>query len=440
VSKLSYPVGPDAIDAALVAAGMPAPECMKLTGLALCALSAVMLWLWSRAFGIAFFLLSGSLLYLASVFGVGTGDYDPHWKNLFLTTFAPQRGLQIALPLGILVLLCCRSIAVGSSARAIFAAALALSIMPFSSVHACLVLFPILVLTVWLFPARSSWAAVVLAATGMSLSAYLIGAWEKTSAIRVEFFLGEGRLLDVWAWLVNFGALIPLLLLATYLSVRTALGKGGRVSVSPNLLRWEAIMMCFLTTVFAFSLFISVSPWSWDNTKIMFWVVVASSPLIWKHAISPLLIPWRSLLLILLFAPSIPLLSSELSTKNRGHGLFPSDEYNEGISAKKTIPELTLLAAAPDYNHPWLASGHYFLSGYEGWLWSHGSNYAQPSSALRKILRGEGDWERSASTLGVTHILWGPREQRFAGKQNHPAEKAWKLVRSGKSGKLYSRH
>jgi hypothetical protein len=436
---LSYPLGPDAIDGAFVAAGLPAPECMRLTGLILCTLTAVMLWLWGRAFGVVFFLFSGSILYLTVVSGIGVGGYDPHWKNLFLTVFAPQRGMQVALPLGILVLLCCRSAASGIGSKPMLVAAAALSVMPFSSVHSCLALLPIFALTVALSPSRTSLLALVLAGAGILLSASLIGVWEKASHVRLEFFLGEDRIGSAWLWIVNFGILVPLLLLGAFQAVRYAL----RIRLSQEgdsiLSKWEASVMCFLVFVFFACLFVAISPWAWDNTKIMLWVVVASAPTIWKYVLSPLPVPWRSLILAILIGVTSPLLLAELGVKNRGHGLFSSEEYNEGISAKTLLPEIDLLAASPDYNHPWLAAGHYFLAGYEGWLWSHGSKYTGSSSALRKILKAEGDWEQIARSAGVTHILWGDREQRFTGRKTHPAEINWRLVRSGKSGKLYSR-
>jgi hypothetical protein len=411
---------------------------MKLTGLILCLLSGMSLWFWGRAFGVSFFVLSGSLGGLLFLSGLGDNSYDPHWKNLFLTVFSPQRGMQLGLPLGLLILLTCRDVARTGKTLGLLLASVALALLPLTSVHSFVALCPVVVLTALFFPSRTAIGALLVGLALAAASSHLVGAWGRASSIRWEFFLGSDRAFDLWAWLVNFGVVAPLLIVSLFHALRIL---RGRLSSSPRTeALWEAWLMVGFFALFVASLFVALSPWAWDNTKIMLWVVVGASPMIWKYVFAPLTTVARTILLVAVLSPGLPFLADQLSVKNRGHGLFPSDEYNEGQAAKRSLPEVKLLAASPDYNHPWLVSGHHFLAGYEGWLWSHGLDFGSSSTALKKILRASPGWEDEAERAGVTHLLWGPREIRFSGRSSHPAQLSWTLVRKGKSGDLYSRH
>lgn len=441
--SLSYPPGPDLIDAMFVAAGHPAPECMRLTSLVLCFFSAIALWAWGRAFGTAFFLLSGSVIFVWKLADPSM-TYDPHWKNLFVCIFAPQRGLQMALPVGAVLLLCCRRFAADGAPASLAVASLCLALLPFSSVHSALALAPVLAVTVMLRPSRKAWICLSASVLALCASAWIVGAWGKTGNLRIESFLGSSIHSDWRVWVVNFGVLLPLMVLSSWRALRClrrAATRGGAYpekQETPEI--WQAACMLVFFLSFTACLFVSVSAWPWDNTKIMLWSVVGCSPFVWDYVFRRMPLPPRAALLAAVLLPGLPLLAGQFSPENRGYGLFSSEEYNEALSAKTGIPGIKVLAASPDYNHPWLVAGHNFLAGYDGWLWSHGIDYQPVQKDLRKILDGAPGWEETADLRGVSHLLWGPREQRLTGKSSHPASRSWHPVRSGRSGVLYSRH
>jgi hypothetical protein len=52
-------------------------------------------------------------------------------------------------------------------------------------------------------------------------------------------------------------------------------------------------------------------------------------------------------------------------------------------------------------------------------------------------MRGAPGWREDARALGVSHVFWGPREQRAYAVSTQPWREAGCLVASGPWGALY---
>lgn len=440
---LSYPPGPDMLDAMLVSMGHGVLESLHLTGALFSTLTALMLWAWGGSWAVLVFLLGGSWFASTELVGVDL-PYTAQWKNLFLNIFASQRGMQMAIPVGLLMLMACRKFARHQEIAYFYLAALLLSTLPFTSVHSVLALTPILVITSVFGAPRRTLPILVVSLVLAIVSCWYVGALGKASAIRFAPFLPPHEFASLSAWLLNYGLWLPLVAWVSIIATRE-LGKSliedhCRQFAWKSEDSWNRASFLYFVLLFIGASLISISPWTWDNTKLMLWSVIGTSAFIWSVFLKPY--PWyvRAVILALVILPSVPSVVSEISIKNKGHRLFSAQEYNEALSARNFRDPIKCLAASPEYNHPWLAAGHPFLVGYSGWLWSHGLDYKEKHRNLEKILKGGPGWESLAINMRITHLLWGPREKASVKRTDHPAELLWEKVSEGTSGTLYKRN
>lgn len=440
--KLSYPVGPDMLDAMMVTLGFGSLECFRLTSVVLSILAALLLWAWGRSWAVVTFLLGGSIFPIAQNLGLDL-PVSEQWKNLFLNVFASQRGMQLGIPIGLLMLISCRWFIRTGQVEYFHLASLMLVALPYSSVHSALALAPILIITSLFGNWKKSLLPLFISILFSALSSWYIGAAGRSSFVRLEPFLPNGEVLNISSWVFNYGFWLFILVWATYSSVKGLVSSVKKPTCSSGSWKtpenWSSAVFLSFILLFLTSSIISFSPWPWDNTKLMAWTVIGTSSYIWSIFLRPFPLGVKVLVLSLMVVPSMPAVLSEISVKNKGHRLFSSKEYHEALSARRPDVGITFLAAAPEYNHPWLAAGHPFVAGYGGWLWSHGLDYREDHRNLGKILRGDLGWDRLAQKMGVSHLLWGPREKSVVKRETHPAEKTWRRVWSGSSGTLYRR-
>lgn len=441
--RLSYPPGPDMLDAMLVSLGHGDLESLRLTSSVLAVLTAVLLWAWGRTWGLVVFLLGGSWFSLASLLGVEL-SHSEQWKNLFLNVFSSQRGMQIALPVGLLVLISCRQFSQSGGTGYFYLASFLTVTLPFSSVHSLLAVFPVLFVTAVFGNFRQTLLPLSISLIGALLACWYIGAIGKVSSVRFETFLPIGEFFSPVTWMLNYGLWFPLIV---WVSV-VVLGEIKKDVSNRSLFalqwktpdNWNRAVFLYFVALFLFASVVSVSPWTWDNTKLMLWSVVGTSSFIWMIFLKSVSLPYRSVFLALMVLPSASSVLKEVSLGNKGHRLFPTRDYHEALAAWKSFPPVKRLAASPEYNHPWLVAGHPFAVGYGGWLWSHGLKYKEEHRNLEKILRGDPGWEELCDKMGVTHLLWGEREKAAVRRKSHPVTTRWREVSRGSSGILFRRN
>lgn len=438
-SPLSYPPGTDLFDALMVVlVGQSPIEQIALTSLLMAVPLIAILWGWSRAFGVALLLFCAPLSDLLLL--VGKVPEESSWKSLILTVIAPQRGMLVAIPLGLSFLvmarhLCTKPSALTSSWPTLTLLFLPLAVLPIFSVHAVLALLPVAAWTAVILGRRAMILLVMTALLSLIPSAWLLDLLSRGGHLRFEQFACPNWGASTLSCLLkNFGLLLPLL---GWLLVQ---GAQDLVVKSPRKPErtWDHLASVYFPALFLLSLFIASSPWGWDNTKLMIWAVLGSAPFVWSEVLSRFPTWFRVFAISLLVLPGAGSLYDALNSTRHGYEIGRASEVREATAARKSVPPGAVLAAAPDYNHPWFLAGHAFFLGYEGWIWSHGLDSAGRRKALSEVLSGSAGWEKTANDSGITHIVWSEREKKLAGRGKSPAASRWPAVFRGKTVTVYA--
>jgi hypothetical protein len=232
----------------------------------------------------------------------------------------------------------------------------------------------------------------------------------RESAVQSSRFFGwdwswdNGEENAVWFWFKNTGAFIPLL------AVALAWRGRGRV-VSPRLFYFYLpFTLCFVVP----NLF-KLSPWVWDNIKVLLYWWIASAPLV---ALVLVRLRRRStgaglaafaLLCSLTAAGALDVWriasqAVELQT-------FDADGLRFAELIKAQTPPRSLILHAPTYNDPVYLTGRRTYLGYPGHIWSHGLDYAAREATLKRIYAGGPDAPGALAESGVEYVVVGPLER-----------------------------
>jgi hypothetical protein len=233
----------------------------------------------------------------------------------------------------------------------------------------------------------------------------------RESAVQSGRFFGwdwswdNGEENAVWFWLKNTGAFIPLLVAALAWRGR------GRV-VSPRLFYFYLpFTLCFVVP----NLF-KLSPWVWDNIKVLLYWWIASAPLValvlawlWRRAATPARLAALALLFSLTAAGALDVWrvasgAVELQT-------FDADGVRFAELVKAQTPPRALILHAPTYNDPVYLTGRRTFLGYPGHIWSHGLDYAAREAELKRIYAGGPGAARALAESGVEYVVVGPLEE-----------------------------
>jgi hypothetical protein len=297
------------------------------------------------------------------------------------------------------------------------------------------VLLPVAAWTAFLIGSRCVVALTIVSVLIIAPAAWLMGAASRGGYIRLESFACPSwEIFSPECLIENFGILLPLLI---WLAVDAANGVWRR-GAKWSEWSWDDIASLYFPLVFILCLVVSFSPWPWDNTKFMIWSVVATAPLVWSRIIARFPGWFRIFVIILLIAPGVGSLGTALSPQKHGYRIASSSSVREALYAKSLVPPDSVLAAAPEYSHPWFLAGHAFFLGYEGWLWSHGLKSSEKRGILMEVLSGGHGWESAALGAGITHVVWSDLERRLTGNSTHPASGEWPEVFRSEGTSIYA--
>lgn len=336
-----------------------------------------------------------------------------------------------------------------SAHSAMFAAGIVAALLPLVHAHSFVVLMLMSGCLAWLFP--KWWRAwMVFFVTASILAAPQMWWATRDSAVRAESFFGwiwgweadpkniawlvgdagafgeraAGRLWVeklltlifhlvniAWFWLKNTGLFIPLLVAA--LLWRKVDGNKKSVPLVPRrvLLFYLPFTLCFILPNFC-----KLSPWAWDNIKVIFYWWMASAPLValllahwWRTRI----VWWRGAAIIscglLMLAGSLDVwrVVSEASEQR----IFDRDGIKLAELIKRDTAPRSLILHAPTYNHPVFLTGRRSVMGYGGHLWSQGLDYNAREADLRKMFAGEAESAGLLEQYGVEYVVLSPLEQ-----------------------------
>jgi hypothetical protein len=208
----------------------------------------------------------------------------------------------------------------------------------------------------------------------------------------------------VWFWFKNMGLFIPLLV--------AALAWRGR---APVVAKRALIFYLPFTLLFLICNAGKISPWVWDNIKVLFYWFVASTPLValllarlWRINIWTRLMTF-ALIILLTLAGALDVWrvvseSSEQREFDRDGVAFAS------VVEQETAPR-SLILHAPTYNHPVYLSGRQSFMGYAGHLWSQGIDYAARDAEVRRIYAGAPDAAELLARDKVEYVVVSPLER-----------------------------
>lgn len=227
----------------------------------------------------------------------------------------------------------------------------------------------------------------------------------------------HGKDNPIWFWFKNAGLFIPLTAVAV-------LWHGQRPLVSRRVLLFLApFSLCFIVPNV-----LKMAPWIWDNIKVLFYWWVAAAPLValllarlWQK-------PATKVLAVILFV-GVTLAGAldvgAIVLRSHKYEVFDAAGRNFAELVKANTEPTALIIHAPVHNHPVFLTGRRSLMGYPGHIWTHGLDYSQRESEIKRIYAGGSDASVLCQKYGVEYAVVGPHErmlmsvndQFFAGYQ-----------------------
>ena len=162
---------------------------------------------------------------------------------------------------------------------------------------------------------------------------------------------------------------------------------------------------------------LKMAPWIWDNIKVLFYWWLASAPLValliarlWQQA------SWKRTLAIVLFvcvtASGALDVAAILVTPVKLQVFDSAGIRFAELIKQKTEPR-ALVIHAPVHNHPVFLTGRRSLMGYPGHIWTHGLDFVQRESEIRRVYAGTPDAEAILRKYGVEYAVVSPLERNL---------------------------
>ncbi len=302
--------------------------------------------------------------------------------------------------------------------RRMVGAGLVAGLLPLVHAHTFVVLMVVGACLALIFPRWRLWFAFFAAASLLALPQM----WWATRASAVkpasffEWTLGwdSGGQNIVWFWLKNTGLFIPLLI--------AALAWPAQARVVPRrvVLFYLPFTLCFFAANVA-----KLSPYIWDNIKVLFYWYVASAPIVallllhlWRAGAGQGTNKFAAVLLrtcaVVLFF--VLTLAGALDVWRVASGAEEQREFDrDGIAfaalVERATPPRSLFLTAPTYNHPIFLAGRRALLGYGGHLWSQGIDYGAREAEVRSIYAGGANADALLAKYGVEYVVVSPLER-----------------------------
>jgi hypothetical protein len=219
-----------------------------------------------------------------------------------------------------------------------------------------------------------------------------------------QFGWDRGKEDAIWFWIKNSGLFIPLTLVAL-------LWRGKQPLVSRKLLLFFLpFTLCFIVPNI-----LKMAPWIWDNIKVLFYWWLASAPIValliarlWRQA------SWKRALAMLLFAcvtASGALDVAAILVTPVKLQVFDSAGIGFAEMIKQKTEPRALIIHAPVHNHPVFLTGRRSLMGYPGHIWTHGLDFVQRESEIKRVYAGTPDAGAILGKYGVAYAVVGPLER-----------------------------
>lgn len=377
--------------------------------------------------------LFGALMNLSPSFTV-IPETTWRWGNAISALLVPQRGFLMGLPLAVLAFTQwwlateketpkperakkkanawkqpeAEPSRFPISQRRMIAAGVAAGLLPLVHAHSFVVVMGMAACLALLFINWRDWITFFVVASAVAVPQLLWSTWH--SAVNAGTFfafeLGWDRGQDnpIWFWFKNTGFFIPLILAAVLYK------SNGFLVRRRLLLFYLPFTLCFIIPNF-----VKMAPWIWDNIKVLYYWWLASAPLValllaklWQQG------PIRRTAAVILFV--VVTLAGALDVANITLRSTKYEIFNaEGIAfaelVKEKTPPRALIIHAPVHNTPVFLTGRRSLMGYPGHIWTHGLNFVQRESEIKRIYFGSQDAAQLLKFYNVDYAVVGPQER-----------------------------
>jgi hypothetical protein len=297
------------------------------------------------------------------------------------------------------------------SARRMFAAGVIAGLLPLVHAHSFIVVMVVGSGIALLQRRWRDWLTFFLVASLVALPQM----WWSThnSAVDAGKFLtwqfgwdhGEENI--VWFWLKNTGLFIPLTVAAII----------WRRDNGPLVSRRLLIFFLPFTLCFIVPNVVKLAPWIWDNIKVLFYWWVASAPLValllarlWRQGGAK-----RAMALVLFVCVTLAgaLDVAAIVLRSSTYGIFDAAGISFAEVIKREAPPRAVVIHAPVHNHPVFLTGRRSLMGYPGHVWTHGLEFAQRESEIKRVYAGAPDSNSILRKYGVAYIVVSPLERNI---------------------------
>ena len=428
---LRYPAGMDIYNSLWEVMGVPLESHLFLTGLIMTVTAVSMLHRWMGWWGVGAFFLNGGLANWQFLWTPGMFDFQNElaWKSFFLSLWITQRGFLFALPAGVYVIKMITETLLGEKTlrkEETVACGVLWASLAWFHLHTFFIVSLALGIFIVLYKKpRLMWeVAIPAVAAGFLFVLFSTRGLTRAGVVHLQPGWTAGQENVLKFWLINLG---PWLVFA-------AAGLFFTFKKSFERLRGIAVPAFLLFIVFTV---VMVAPWDWDNIKVLLWLYLFIAWTAWRTWVNRLPLWAAGLIGVIAFFPGTISVVSSLPGRNPGVELYQSPVLWDAKSALTDLPVASVLAVAPDPNHPAMFWGAGVAMTYSGHLWSHGINSAAREERLERIFRGDKEWLSLARGIGVTHIYWGENEKRKYGALSPPWQYQLKNVSRSQKVQVY---
>ena len=291
--------------------------------------------------------------------------------------------------------------------RRMIAAGVAAGLLPLVHAHSFVVVMAMAACLALLHVRWREWFAFFAVASVLAIP-QLLWSTSHSAVDASTFFAWEvgwdhGQENPIWFWFKNTGVFIPLIFAAVLM-------KGDRYLVGKRLLLFYLpFTLCFIIPNF-----VKMAPWIWDNIKVLYYWWLASAPLValllarlWRQG------PIRRIIAVFLFvcvtfAGALDV--AGIALRSIKYQVFDAAgvQFSELVKAQ-TAPR-AMIIHAPVHNTPVFLTGRRSLMGYPGHIWTHGLEFVQRESEIKRIYLGAPDADQLLKTYNIEYAVRGPQE------------------------------
>jgi len=208
-------------------------------------------------------------------------------------------------------------------------------------------------------------------------------------------------------WFKNTGLFIPLTIAAILWRSKKEYLVSRRV----------ALFLLPFSLCFIIPNVLKMAPWIWDNIKVLFYWWLASAPLVailcarlWQKG------GIKKALAMILFAcvtTAGALDVAAIVLRSSRYQVFDSPGIQFAELIKQRVAPRALVMHAPVHNHPVFLTGRRSLMGYPGHIWTHGLDYAQRESEIKRMYSGSPDAETLMRKYQIEYVVVSPLERNI---------------------------